>query len=49
MKKRETKLQLHRETLKNLENDKLGRVQGGLAQNVGIDVTGCDPNCGKEY
>lgn len=42
MKKRETKLQLHRETLKNLEDEKLGLVQGG------IDVTGCEPGCGKE-
>lgn len=42
MKKRETKLQLHRETLKKLENEKLGQVQGG------IDVTGCVPKCGQE-
>jgi hypothetical protein len=41
--KKQKKLRLHRETIQPLDlYRELGRVQGG------IDITGCEPGCGKE-
>jgi hypothetical protein len=46
MKKRETKIQLHRETLRKLETPALEKVQGGLMNGAGFACTGCDSGCG---